>query len=796
MFYAGEVTGMTVLVPVEISGQWTQLGETVDSLAFDASATASDMEAASSSWTGLVSSYEEPATQEVVRAAFDQVPEVTRAWSDVVAKAADALQGFATEAASLESRASDLHAEAARLQAWLWVSGLVSGLAGDLTAEDELLQRQIVRHNDDVLALNSRWEQLVQETAETLESIAGGGGLEEDVPEVTAEGGVYSVTAAGSSGSGGGSGDGAFSAALIQMVRSGAESEDAVEEATELYEKVTSDDVTGDDVKAFYEQLENLDADQIEEFAEENPKINQYSMPLPANQEQLDSWPTGEDGADWWKSMGENGTQNAMLAHLPLLTGNTEGVSYDARNRANLNALERLQASDDLAQNQRDRLDAIANSLDDSDGNDESDDGGDESGRMLLSLNMGQDPTTPGPAIDPPPADPLAAVSVGNPDTADTTSFDVSGMNSGTHNMPSEVNNAQRLHDSLPGNSSQDYAVVTWIGYESPGLSDVSFDGKADDGSWALAYALDGYRQTMDAQRPEDETTVNVNAHSYGTTTAAYALTRTSHDVDTFTMYGSAGISEDAAKHASDLNVARTDEGRPAVYATDAKLDGIADIGRFTSGRADPTSAEFGAYTFSSDATGNPPGNPVNDHYQHIGSDGEYGYRDDNSQALESLWRINAGRGDEVDEVTDTTVDYYENLFDQHVEKDYVQEPGSTYSVDIDYEVTVGGETQRVETRYEAMELVNDHEAERDFNRANQDDAKTEAFDQYLESLYDELVTPRTVDDDGGDFSLVPQTELEVELGDESHRVQTRDEALELIKEYYNEHGLPASGGS
>lgn len=64
------------------------------------------------------------------------------------------------------------------------------------------------------------------------------------------------------------------------------------------------------------------------------------------------------------------------------------------------------------------------------------------------------------------------------------------------------------------------------------------------------------------------------------------------------------------------------------------------------------------------------------------------------------------------------------------------------------------------------------------------------------ESLYDELVTRRTVDDDGGGYSLVPQTELEVELGDESHRVQTRDEALELIKEYYNEHGLLASGGS
>lgn len=784
---------MTVLVPVEISGQWTQLGETVDTLAFDASAAASEMEAASSSWTGLVSSYEEPATQEVVRTAFNQVPEVTRAWSDVMAKAAGALQGFATEAASLESRASDLHAEAARLQAWLWVSGLVSGLAGDLTAEDELLQRQIVRHNDDVLALNSRWEQLVQETAETLDSIAGGGGLEEDVPEVTAEGGVYSVTAAGSSGSGGGSGDGAFSAALIQMVRSGAESEkDAVKEATELYEKVTSDDVTGDDVKAFYEQLENLDADQIEEFAEENPKINQYSMPLPANQEQLDSWPTGEDGASWWKSMGENGTQNAMLAHLPLLTGNTEGVKYTDRHLANENALKDLRQSDELESNQRERLDAIHESLNDG------------SNRLLLSLNMGQDPTTPGPAIDPPPADPLAAVSVGNPDTADTTSFDVSGMYSGTHNMPNEVSKSQDLYDGLSRNSSQDYAVISWIGYDSPDLTSVAFDGKADDGSWGLAYALDGYRDTVDAQDPDAETRVNVNAHSYGTATAAYALTRTRHDVDTFSMYGSAGIPEDAAKHASDLNVARTDEGRPAVYATDASQDGTADLGRDVSWRADPTDGAFGAYTFSSEGMGDPQGKPVADHSQQLGGTGEYGYRDKKSQAYEALSLINEGHGDEVDEVTDATAEHYEKFFDQHVDLNYTNPaPWNPYSTGYyEYEVTIDGETETVDTRYEAMKMVSEHEADQEFNPAEQAEAQAEASDQYYESLaedvYDEHVTVRAADEDGEDngFSLVPETELEVTLGDESQRVKTRDEALELIEEYYAEHGTPAAGGS
>lgn len=790
MLYAGGITGLTVLVPVEISGQWTQLGETVDTLAFDASAAASEMEAASSSWTGLVSSYEEPATQEVVRTAFNQVPEVTRAWSDVMAKAAGVLQGFATEAAGLEARASDLHADAVQLRASLWISGLVSGLAGDLTAEDEQLQRKILRHNNDVLALNSQWEQLEQQTAERLDSLAGGGGLEEDVPEVTAEGGVYSLTAGGSSASGDGDGDGLLSAALVQLIGSGAEpDEDPVDEATELYEKVTSDAVTGDDVKAFYEQLENLDADQIEEFAEENPKINQYSMPLPANQEQLDSWPTGEDGASWWETMGDNETQNAMLAHLPLLTGNTEGVRYNVRAAANSNALERLRASDDLAQNQRERLDAIAGSLDED---------GHDGERLLLSLNMGQDPTTPGPAIGPPPADPLAAVSVGNPDAADTTSFDVSGMKSGTHNMPDEVSNAQTLYDDQAENSSQEHAVVSWIGYDSPGYGTVAFDGKADDGSWGLAYALDGYQHTMDANHPDGDTRVNVNAHSYGTATAAYALTRTSHNVDTFTMYGSAGIPEDAAKHASDLNVARTDQGRPAVYATDASQDEVSDLGRDISWRTDPTEGAFGAYTFSSEGMGDPPGKPVADHYQQIDTNGEYGYRDSDSQTLEALQRINDGRGDEVDEVTDASAEHYENFFDQNVDLKYTNPaPWNPYSTGYyEYEVTIDGATETVDTRYEAMKMVSEHEAGQEFDPAEQAEVQAEASDQYYESLYDELVTRRMVDDDGGDYSLVPNMEYEVELGDDSHRVETRAEALELIKEYYNEHGLPASGGS
>lgn len=810
MLHQGQAVGLEVFWPVEIYGQWHTLSATASAWAAESSAAAEQMESASSSWTGLVSSYREAETQEIVRTALDEAPVVTREWAGVVGRAADVLQSFATEANGLQQQATALEGQAARLRARLWASGLFSGGGDDDTsAEDAALRGEIDVHNSDVMTLNSRWHQLEQQTASEIDSIAGGGGYQDEIPVINTDGAGFGPAAGGPGTAGltsggfaaggalagvalaggslnGGAGLGiGFQSAVGQMIRSG--NYDPVDTATKLYETVTSDEVTGEDVKALYNQLEQMDADQIEEFAEANPKINHYSIPQPSSDEELASWPTGEFGADWWDTMGENGTQNAMLAALPLLTGNTEGVRYSTRHLANRNALRDLRNSQDLQPHQRSRLDDINKSL--NAGRD----------RMLLSLDMGQDPTTPGPKSDPPPADPLAAVSVGNPDTADTTTFDVAGMGSGTDEMSNEVDNAQYLYDGLEDNSQNEHAVVSWIGYDSPGYGTVLGEGKADDGSWALAYALDGYRETMDARGKE--TRVNVNAHSYGTNTASYALTRTAHAVDTFTMYGSAGIDADAAEHASDLEVAETSEGRPAVYATDAGNDGLSDLGKNLSGRADPSDTAFGAYVFSSDGTGNPPGYPVDGHYQTFDAADEYGYRDEESQAYESLWRINDGRADEVDVKTESTVEYYEDLFDQHVETKMVGEyRGNTYYPGTEYEVSLNGATQQVDTRDEAMKLVNDHYAEQPYNRADQADVQAETTEQYYQSLaeheYDQHVVRRVADQDSG-YSLVPRTELEVTLDGQSHRVETREEAIGLIADYYAaQQDDPAQAGS
>lgn len=90
--------------------------------------------------------------------------------------------------------------------------------------------------------------------------------------------------------------------------------------------------------------------------------------------------------------------------------------------------------------------------------------------------------------------------------------------------------------------------------------------------------------------------TVNVHAHSYGTNMAAHALTRVDHGVDAFAMYGSSGIPESVADHASELEVADDADGKPMVFASESSQDGTAELGRpFFLSRQDPTAEGFGA---------------------------------------------------------------------------------------------------------------------------------------------------------------------------------------------------------
>lgn len=655
MLHQGQAVGLEVFWPVEIYGQWHTLSATASAWAAESSAAAEQMESASSSWTGLVSSYREAETQEIVRTALDEAPEVTREWAGVVGRAADVLQSFATEANGLQQQAAALEGQATRLQARLWASNLLSGGGDDedTSAEDAALRGEIEVHNSDVMALNSKWRQLEQQTASEIDSIASGGGYQDEIPVINTDGATFGPPAGGLGpggfGAGGSLAGGAlaglalaggslnggaglgigFQSALGQMIRSG--NYDPVDTATKLYETVTSDEVTGEDMQSFYDHLGTMTPEEIEEFSSGNQHIHYASPATPENQRDLDHWP---DGAEWWNGMNE-AQKNAMVEHLPLLTGNTEGVPYAERDTANEAALGYLLASTLVPARHKERLREIGESS-----------GGDA--RMILSLRTGA------PWDSDYVGDPLAAVSVGNPDTAETTSFNIPGMGSGTHNMTDEVDRAELLSGQAEG----DHAVISWVGYDAPASPDttsyfpdwgeVLSDNKADEGGWALAHSINGFNNTMEGQ--DREAILRINAHSYATNAAAHALTRVDQPVDSFTMYGSAGIPVSVAWSAEDLEVKETSEGRPAVYATEADEDTTARWGYWLGGgRVNPTDDEFGAYVFSSDGEGNVPGAPVTDHRQNFWEGGEpedYGYLDEGSQSLNSILMIMDGQAD------------------------------------------------------------------------------------------------------------------------------------------------------
>lgn len=184
---------------------------------------------------------------------------------------------------------------------------------------------------------------------------------------------------------------------------------------------------------------------------------------------------------------------------------------------------------------------------------------------------------------------PLAAVAVGDLDSATFTSFFVPGMNSSVLQLSDYLRGVERMQEA-----SVDSAAVLWLGYESPGPVDTVSTEHAEVGSVRLASALAGYDAVRDISESLAE--VTVIGHSYGSTTAALALSTGNFGVSSFVIIGSAGVP--AGLKITDLNV-QPDR----VYVSQASEDALADSGRFWSGRANPADPDWGAQFFGSDGT-------------------------------------------------------------------------------------------------------------------------------------------------------------------------------------------------
>lgn len=341
--------------------------------------------------------------------------------------------------------------------------------------------------------------------------------------------------------------------------------------------------------------------------------------------------------AERWADLPWSGgtpTDVADLQALPIAVfaqiGNLEGAPYWARGVANRRVLDaRLEAAERMESPDLPALRDINASV-----HDQSHLGK----RTLIALTA-----------DSPP---LAAISIGDLDTATNVTLAVPGMGSSTDKMSGWADASQNIYNEQANvQGDKNRAVVAWMGYKAPPVPALSepdlgvlHSDYAKAGAEHLADALRG----LDAVRVGDRVTTNVVAHSYGTTTASIALTEAGVHVDTFTTLASAGIPDDipsaSAIHAVHVYSGQARDVTP--YVERDQGDQWAHIGRDHSEdhHQDPTDPAFGATTFGADGSGVLKG--VTDHG--VETKTRSGYLDRGTESLLNVAYATTGQADRM----------------------------------------------------------------------------------------------------------------------------------------------------
>lgn len=277
-----------------------------------------------------------------------------------------------------------------------------------------------------------------------------------------------------------------------------------------------------------------------------------------------DAPPTAAEVTTWWAGLGAEDRQR-LETFAPAVVGNLDGVPYAVRDRANRAVLASGLADRAAPAARTAMLGQVRDSLVHAAG---------EPDRYLVTLDAR--------------GSGRAAIAIGDLDTASDVTVVVPGMFfTVTGQMTDFTNTANDLYSeqaTLAGIAApaagNGVAVVAWMGYRTPDLSNILSLGLAKTGAARLERAVDGVRQVRDGDEPR----VNIVAHSYGSTTALMALASGRMSADTLTVLGSPGSD---VQHAGDLAVQRDQ-----VFVGDAHSDPIAGSGYFGT---DPGSAAFGS---------------------------------------------------------------------------------------------------------------------------------------------------------------------------------------------------------
>ena len=277
-----------------------------------------------------------------------------------------------------------------------------------------------------------------------------------------------------------------------------------------------------------------------------------------------DDPPAASDVASWWTGL-DTSRRETLVGAAPSIVGNLDGVPYAVRDRANRAVLAAGLADPDADAARTAMLGQVRDALAHDPG---------APGRLLVTLD------TRGAG--------RAAIAIGDLDSAADVTVVVPGMFfTVTGQMSDFTATANDLYSeqatlsgvAAPGDGNG-VAVVAWMGYRTPDLSNILSLDLAETGAERLERTVDGLRQVRAGSAPR----VNVVAHSYGSTTALMALSSGRMHADTLTLFGSPGSS---VRSASDLAV-----GAGQVFVGGAHSDPIAGSGYFGT---DPGSPSFGS---------------------------------------------------------------------------------------------------------------------------------------------------------------------------------------------------------
>ena len=340
----------------------------------------------------------------------------------------------------------------------------------------------------------------------------------------------------------------------------------------------------------------------------------------------LASPPAARTVGRWWSAL-DVSAQRTLATSAPQLIGNLDGVPVATRNIANQVWLQQS-------------VDVLQDTVDTHPGRAVVEEA-ERQIHMLGEVRVTLDKVPEGPARTLLSVDATgqgrAAVVLGDLATADYVTYLIPGMfftvdgqiddwtDDAARIYDEQVHWLQTLQRADPELAGKSVAVVSWMGYETPNLTNIASLDLAEIGRDAIADVVRG----LLTEREGDEPYISIVAHSYGSTAALMTLTEYDIEVDALVVVGSPGS---AAQSVDELGVRGGN-----VFVGEAAWDPVPNSAFFGS---DPGAEAYGAYLM--DVTGGTDAVTGDDLTESIGHNG---YFSAGTRSLRNLGLIGIGQG-------------------------------------------------------------------------------------------------------------------------------------------------------